>query len=199
MLKTSLLRPSSDLPPILLRARKFVPLWTLEQAAPGLVAVQDRFMRYINKIIIHCTANRIPCKLAMSDFKRIALEAGHRTYSYHYYVFEDGTVREGQAISQPGTHCKGHNRTSIGVVYVGGLGADGRPCDTRTPQQKQALLKLVTKLILMYRCDVWGHRDLSPDKNHDGNVSPAEWVKDCPSFNAHEEYHPIYKQLVLGG
>ena len=156
-------------------------------------------MRYINKIIIHCTANRTPCRLTLSDFKRIALEAGHCNYSYHYYVFEDGTVKEGQAISQPGTHCKGHNKTSIGVVYVGGLDADGRPCDTRTPQQKQALLQLVTKLILMYRCDVWGHRDLSRDKNGDGRITPDEYVKQCPCFNAHQEYHSIYKQVVLGG
>ena len=156
-------------------------------------------MRYINKIIIHCTGNRPHCTLGMADFKRIAQSAGHRTYSYHYYIFEDGTVCEGQAISQPGTHCKSYNSHSIGVAYVGGLDKNGSPCDTRTAAQKQAMLQLVAKLILMYRCDVYGHRDLSPDKNRDGRITKDEWIKDCPCFDAREEYHGIYKKIVLGG
>lgn len=29
-----------------------------------------------------------------------------------------------------------------------------------------------------------GHRDLSPDLNHNGEIEPEEWVKQCPCFDA---------------
>jgi N-acetyl-anhydromuramyl-L-alanine amidase AmpD len=35
---------------------------------------------------------------------------------------------------------------------------------------------------------VLGHRDLSPDRDHDGVVEPFEWVKVCPCFDAAPEY-----------
>jgi N-acetylmuramoyl-L-alanine amidase len=28
-----------------------------------------------------------------------------------------------------------------------------------------------------------GHRDLSPDLNHDGVIESREWIKQCPSFD----------------
>ena len=30
---------------------------------------------------------------------------------------------------------------------------------------------------------ICGHRDLSPDLNGDGTISPNEWIKDCPCFD----------------
>jgi len=36
---------------------------------------------------------------------------------------------------------------SIGICYVGGLDAFGNPADTRTPEQKMALSKLVYQLM----------------------------------------------------
>lgn len=31
---------------------------------------------------------------------------------------------------------------------------------------------------------VVGHRDLSPDLNHNGEIEPEEWIKECPCFDA---------------
>ena len=31
---------------------------------------------------------------------------------------------------------------------------------------------------------VVGHRDLSPDNNQDGKITPNEWLKTCPGFDA---------------
>jgi N-acetylmuramoyl-L-alanine amidase len=36
-----------------------------------------------------------------------------------------------------------------------------------------------------------GHRDFSPDLNHNGIVEPSEWIKQCPCFDAKEEYKRI--------
>ncbi|MDA5624327.1 N-acetylmuramoyl-L-alanine amidase, partial [Pasteurella multocida] len=33
---------------------------------------------------------------------------------------------------------------------------------------------------------ICGHRDLSPDLNGDGTITPNEWLKDCPCFDVWE-------------
>lgn len=154
-------------------------------------------MRYINKIIVHCTAHRPTQNPTVDDIRRAHQANGWRDIGYHYVVYRDGSVHPGRPVSQAGAHCYGHNNHSVGVAYVGGLDAHGVPADTRTLEQIQALRKLIVKLITMYRCDVWGHRDMSDDKNGDGKITPEEFVKECPCFNAHEEYHKYYESIVL--
>ena len=49
--------------------------------------------------------------------------------------------------------------------------------------QKHSLRVLIRTLLMDYPgCRVCGHRDLSPDRNGDGRISPEEWVKECPCF-----------------
>jgi N-acetylmuramoyl-L-alanine amidase len=43
---------------------------------------------------------------------------------------------------------------------------------------------------------VVGHRDLSPDLDHDGVVEPHEWVKQCPCFDAIPEYGALLKDAA---
>ena len=96
-------------------------------------------------------------------------------------------------MSEVGAHVYGHNANSIGVAYVGGLSKDGNtPRDTRTPAQRRALADLLRKLKKQFPgSHICGHRDLSPDLNHDGKIEPSEWVKACPCFNAEEEYEKL--------
>lgn len=143
-------------------------------------------MRYINAIIIHCTATEEHKDYTLADIKAWHTAPpprgnGWRNCGYHYIVRLDGTVERGMPISQPGIHCRGHNAHSVAVCYVGGL-RHGKPADTRTPAQKQALLKLIAKLTLMYRCHTYGHRDFA--------------AKDCPCFDAKTEYAGLFNQLV---
>lgn len=140
-------------------------------------------MRYINDIIIHCTATPLGMDVGAARVKEWHKERGFRTIGYHYLIRLDGTIERGRAISQPGAHCKGHNAHSIGVCYVGGLDADGQPADTRTAAQKASLLKLLVTLTRMYRCHIHGHCDYSN--------------KDCPCFDATKEYAGIYRQLIV--
>lgn len=61
--------------------------------------------------------------------------------------------------------------------------------DTRTKAQKMALSELIAHLKVIYpNAKVCGHRDYSPDKDHDGIISPKERIKDCPSFDVIGEY-----------
>ena len=114
---------------------------------------------------------------------------------YHYVVLLDGTIQAGRPIERQGAHCVGHNANSIGICYIGGLNSKGEPEDTRTQAQKDALSRLIWRLSLQLANagqgmpEVYGHRDLSPDKNGDGKITPNEWLKECPCFNAHSEYN----------
>lgn len=66
---------------------------------------------------------------------------------------------------------------------------DGMPADTRTNAQQRTLRRLVAALLLRYpEAQVVGHRDLSPDSNADGCITPDEWIKLCPCFDARNEY-----------
>ncbi len=94
-----------------------------------------------------------------------------------------------------GAHCKnGWNSHSIGICYIGGLDATGRPADTRTRAQKAALHKLVQEIMDRYPTitKVIGHRDTSPDLNGDGKITPNEWIKECPCFDVRAEFPMAY-------
>lgn len=150
-------------------------------------------MRNINLIIVHCSATPEGKDFTVKDIDRWHRERGSKKIGYHYVVYRDGTVHEGRAENEIGAHCTGHNADSIGVCYIGGMTADGKqPKDTRTEAQKKGLRELLTKLKKKYpKAKICGHRDLSPDLNHNGKVDKWEWTKACPSFDATTEYKDI--------
>lgn len=136
-------------------------------------------MRKINEIIVHCTATSEGKDFKAADIDRWHRQKGWDGIGYHHVVDLDGTVEPGRPESKVGAHCLKHNTNSIGVVYVGGLASDGKtPKDTRTPQQKAALIKLLTELKHRYPgATIHGHRDFA--------------AKACPSFDATTEYKNI--------
>ena len=141
-------------------------------------------MRAINKIVVHCTAGGAQQKT--SDIINYwTYKLGWKSYGYHWIVDADGTATRLTEDEKPTNGVKGHNANSIHLCYKGGW--DGT--DTRTPQQKETLLNLVNQYKKKYpKASVCGHRDLSPDLNKDGKISPNEWIKKCPAFDAMAEY-----------
>ena len=150
-------------------------------------------MRKINLIVVHCTATPEGRDVTVADIDRMHRAKGWKSIGYHYVVYRDGSVHAGRPVSEVGAHVYGHNANSIGVVYVGGVAKDGKTAkDTRTPAQRRALIDLLRKLKKQYPgARICGHRDLSPDLNHDGKIEPSEWVKACPCFNAEAEYEKL--------
>ncbi len=181
--------------------------------------------RPITEIVIHCSATGDDYDYPIDSIVKSHRMRGFRAIGYHYYITKDGVVHKGRDLKVKGAHVSGHNATTIGVCYEGGLRRAKRvkgmgkiripdelkdkvyACfqtevgkdtivatairgvayvsyDTRTKAQKMAISELVEHLKAIYpRARVCGHRDYSPDRNHDGVISPRERIKDCPSYD----------------
>lgn len=129
-------------------------------------------MRKLNEIIIHCSATEEGRDFTVEDIRRWHVQGnGWRDIGYHFVIYRDGTIHIGRPLEQVGAHTSGHNAHSIGICYVGGVAADRKtPMDTRTPQQREALVTLVRILKQAYGISkVSGHREYAN--------------KACPSFD----------------
>lgn len=133
-------------------------------------------MRKIDLIIVHCTATMEGKHFTVEDVREWHLKQGWKDIGYHYLIYLDGSIHKGRPEEEIGAHCYGRNKTSIGVCYVGGLERGTRRAkDTRTPAQKEALIKLLQVLKLKYpKAKILGHRDLA--------------TRACPCFDAKKEY-----------
>lgn len=140
-------------------------------------------MREINLIVVHCSATRADRDFTENDLGVCHRHRGFNGAGYHFYIRKNGDIKNTRPLEKPGAHALGYNAHSIGICYEGGLDVRYRPADTRTEWQKHSLRVLIRTLLMDYPgCRVCGHRDLSPDRNGDGRISPEEWVKECPCF-----------------
>ena len=146
-------------------------------------------MRTITFIILHCSATRAGQCYGFERCRKDHIRRGMQDIGYHYYITREGIIHEGRKLYQVGAHCRGYNKTSIGICYEGGLDDCGQAADTRTPSQRKALRMLLKSLHHRFPdAVILGHRDLSPDLDGNGCIDPEEWVKQCPSFNAMTAY-----------
>lgn len=140
-------------------------------------------MREINLIVVHCSATRADRDFTENDLEVCHRHRGFNGAGYHFYIRKNGDIKNTRPLEKPGAYALGYNAHSIGICYEGGLDVRYRPADTRTEWQKHSLRVLIRTLLMDYPgCRVCGHRDLSPDRNGDGRISPEEWVKECPCF-----------------
>lgn len=144
--------------------------------------------RKISRLIIHCSASKEGNDVTVAQIDKMHRQRGFACIGYHYVIYRDGSIHEGRDISKVGAHTAGYNTGSIGICYIGGLDKNGKPKDTRTYHQYNALYHLVKILLEMYPTikEVKGHRDYSPDTNGDGVISKYEWIKSCPCFDVQE-------------
>lgn len=133
-------------------------------------------MRRIDWIIVHCTATFEGKNFTVEDVRAWHKKQGWNDIGYHYLIYLDGSIHPGRAEEVVGAHCYGKNKYSIGVCYVGGLERGTRRAkDTRTPAQKESLIRLLRELKRKYpSAKIVGHRDLAN--------------RACPCFDAKSEY-----------
>jgi N-acetylmuramoyl-L-alanine amidase len=132
-------------------------------------------MRAINLIVLHCSATRSIREYTPEQLERDHRARGFSRAGYNYYVRRSGLTVAMRPLEMIPAHAAGYNRNSIGICYEGGLNGDSVPADTRTPEQKEAILRLLQELLRRFpRCRICGHRDLA--------------VRACPCFDAGKEY-----------
>ena len=132
--------------------------------------------RLINEIIIHCTDTPPRSDIGIKEIDVWHRQKGYDEIGYHIVIRLNGTIEFGRAINKVGAHCKGHNSYSIGICYVGGQDVFGNRCDTRTPQQKEALaivLDFLTRALPITK--IHGHKYYNDKKL-------------CPCFDVESEY-----------
>lgn len=152
--------------------------------------IKIKVMRSIKRIFVHCTAGSQ--KQTIADLKAEFKRKGWKNPGYHYVVMPNGTISQMLGEQFVSNGVKGYNSTSVNVAYVGGIDAKGEPIDNRTDEQKQSLVRLLKELKGRYpKAQILGHRDISPDTNHNGIVDPWERIKECPCFDAIIEYKNI--------
>ena len=142
-------------------------------------------VKSVRWIILHCSATREDrdyTALQMLNDHRLR---GFRTVGYHLYIRRNGVVTQHRPLLEVGAHCRPYYRCSIGICYEGGLDPQGRPKDTRTPQQKEQLLSLLVRLKQLFpQARVRGHCEMR-------GATP----KACPCFLPSAEYAHLDKNL----
>ena len=131
-------------------------------------------MREIKYLVVHCTATAQSATIA-AIIRYWKEHLGWRSPGYHKIITPSGAVVTLAGDERICNGVKGYNRESLHVSYIGG--ADG---DNRTPEQKAALLQVLTDWKRTYpEAVIQGHRDF------------PKVAKACPSFDARSEYREL--------
>ncbi|MGG5507907.1 MULTISPECIES: N-acetylmuramoyl-L-alanine amidase [unclassified Myroides] len=135
-------------------------------------------MREVSLIVVHCTgAPQNQTVDSIKAFWRNVL--GWKSPGYHKLIEPNGNVITLASPDQITNGVKGFNSKAYHISYIGGQNG----IDNRTVQQKCALEHEVREAKKLFpNAKIVGHRDLSPDLNGDGIITPNEWTKECPSF-----------------
>ena len=136
-------------------------------------------MRNINEVIVHCSATREGRHHTVEEIRSWHKQRGWSDIGYHYVVYLDGTVHNGRPVEKKGAHVSGRNANTIGVCYVGGVDENQKAKDTRTPQQRDGLERLLKELVGRFP----GVRKIT---GHNQYANKA-----CPCFNAERAYAHI--------
>ena len=130
-------------------------------------------------LVIHCSATKASRNYTAKQLIRDHKARGMRTGGYHFYLRKDGTQVQFRKLLEVGVHARPYNRCSIGICYEGGLDDEGRPMDTLTRAQYDAMRSLLIKLKVMFpKAKIVGHRDL-----------PGTTPKACPCFDAAAKFN----------
>lgn len=123
-------------------------------------------MRTIKSIIIHCTASPDYLDIGASTIKKWHLERGWNDIGYHYVIRRNGEIEKGREDSVVGSHAKGANSNSIGVVWVG--------TNVPSPEQEKSLFSLIHFLMGKYNIKI---------ENVLGHCEAVKTDKTCPNLN----------------
>lgn len=129
-------------------------------------------VRNIRYIVIHCTAT--PSGTTIESIQRYwkDVRGWGDTPGYHYVIEASGKVLNLLDESRNSNGVYAHNSACVNISYIGGIDKLGKPKDTRSLKQQEAMYNLIIELRRRYpHAEVLGHRDFPGVK------------KACPSFD----------------
>ncbi len=139
-------------------------------------------MREITSILLHCSASEHMDHDDISVIREWHLARGWDDVGYHFFLQKNGNAQVGRKLSVIGAHCKGYNRTSIGICMHGR--------DSFTRYQWDTLFYLVDVCMDVYDIDnegIYCHYEL--DKHG----------KTCPNFKINyfrQEFERWKKRMI---
>lgn len=130
----------------------------------------ERPLSQIDTVVVHCadTPNG-DSRYKIEDIKRWHIEGnGWSDIGYHCVIHINGSIAMGLPMTTIGSHCRGHNTTSLGVCLIGR--------DMFTLEQWASLRAVVRGWVAQLGpLKTLGHRDLNSGKTCPG-FSVARWV-----------------------
>lgn len=143
-------------------------------------------------LAIHCSATPPSMDIGVREIRKWHVEKNKWSdIGYHFVIRRGGSLEIGRPVDTIGAHVKGFNAVSVGICMVGGVSEGGTPENNFTLEQFETLKVLVYILHQLYpKAVARGHRDFSPDVNHDGVITPNEWLKECPCFDVKDYLAP---------
>lgn len=144
----------------------------------------------VTYLVIHYSATPVEKDFTVRDIDSMHRKRGFNEIGYHYFIRKNGKIENGRDLSQKGrfevgAHSKGENAQSIGICYEGGVSQTDMNTgfDSRTPEQKASMIKLLIELRERFpNAVVMGHRDM-----------PGAATQ-CPGFNASSWWDEATKQ-----
>ena len=133
----------------------------------------------VKLLVIHCVANKCTREFKPEDLIACGI-AKFGQPSYHYYIRYTGEIVPILPENVRGAHARRYNSCSLGIVYEGGLNANGKADDTRTEAQKKAMEALLKDLTEEY-----------PDARIVGHCELPYVTKSCPNFIPSKEYSSL--------
>jgi N-acetylmuramoyl-L-alanine amidase len=128
--------------------------------------------REIKFIVIHCTATQPDTKIETIQKYWKDVKGWKGVPGYHYIIKANGDVVKLLDEKKNSYGVYAHNNECISISYIGGIDKAGKPKDTRTRAQENAMFDKIVELTEKYpTAKVVGHRDFNEVK------------KACPSFD----------------
>lgn len=119
-------------------------------------------MREIKMVIIHCSDSDHPAHDNIETIKDWHLERKFKDVGYHFFIRKSGVIELGRPLDEPGAHCVGYNKYSVGVCLSGKK--------SFSSEQFAACRKLNHMLLTLFSCTFHPHSEFSLEG------------KTCPNF-----------------
>ena len=135
-------------------------------------------MRSIKYLVVHCSATSSKATVeAIKSYWKNTL--GWKNVGYHKIIEADGNIVTLAPDEMITNGVKGFNTNCLHVCYIGGV-KNGKGFDTRTDAQKESLIKVLKQ---------W--KENHPSAIIQGHKDFPRVAKECPSFNAKDEYSDL--------